>query len=331
MTELSSLKTLLLAGGAQKPSLDLNFLLGALPPNANFTRSGATATYFDATGTLQNATANVPRFDHSPTSPYAPLGILLEQASTNLIPNNNSFSTSTITVGNGQTYTLSFYGTGTIAYTGAATGSLVGTGAFPTRVSQQITTTTTSLVLTPTGTVQYAQLENLSFATSPIPTSGSAVTRNADSLIIPVNVGINSPFAAVVEFSLETTSIYQVVFEMRSSDLGTFANITAVPGTGMYGTFASPTHSETLAGYPTIAAGVFYKAGYNFDGSANVTTVANGIAAGSTTASQTSAPFLNLLIGSAYMGNQIMSGHISRFRLWPRSMSASELAGYTRQ
>jgi hypothetical protein len=49
----------------------------------------AGGTYFDSNGILQTAAANVPRLDHSPVSPYAPQGILIEEGRTNLIANSS--------------------------------------------------------------------------------------------------------------------------------------------------------------------------------------------------------------------------------------------------
>ncbi len=73
----------LLSGGTP-PSLDLRFTAGGgLDPRITFTRASA-ASYFDATGTLQSATTNVPRFDFDSVM-HQPLGLLIEEARTNLL------------------------------------------------------------------------------------------------------------------------------------------------------------------------------------------------------------------------------------------------------
>lgn len=78
-------------------TLDLNFLSGVLDSRITFTRASV-GTYFDNTGTMQTAAANVARFDHSPaivdsastTYAYAPLGLLIEEARTNLALYSNA-------------------------------------------------------------------------------------------------------------------------------------------------------------------------------------------------------------------------------------------------
>ena len=66
-------------------------------PNITFTRTG-TATYFDATGTLTTATADVPRFDHDPAT-GASRGLLIEEARTNSIRNSQAGGAATGTPG----------------------------------------------------------------------------------------------------------------------------------------------------------------------------------------------------------------------------------------
>ena len=68
-------------------TLDMSFLTpGTLPPGVTFTRA-STATYLDATGTMQSATANTPRWDYSPSA-LTLNGLLIEEARTNSVVNN---------------------------------------------------------------------------------------------------------------------------------------------------------------------------------------------------------------------------------------------------
>ena len=64
-------------------TLNLNFLTpGTLDPLITFTRA-STATYFDATGTMQTAAINAPRWDYDPVSLQL-RGLLIEEPRTNL-------------------------------------------------------------------------------------------------------------------------------------------------------------------------------------------------------------------------------------------------------
>lgn len=138
--------------------------------------------YFDSSGTLQQAASNALRLNHDPAT-LAALGLLVEEQRTNLLLNSTSLSTQSVTV-TAAAHTLSFYGTGTITLSGVSTaGPLVGTGA-NNRVALTFTPTAGSLTLTVSGDVRMANLELGSFATSPIITAGSQVTRAADQVSI---------------------------------------------------------------------------------------------------------------------------------------------------
>lgn len=79
----------------------------------------------------------------------------------NLFASSGTLSTQGVTVVVGATYVVSFYGTGSLAFSGAATGSLAGTGA-STRVYTTVTATTTTLTCTVTGSVTSAQCQRAS-------------------------------------------------------------------------------------------------------------------------------------------------------------------------
>jgi hypothetical protein len=167
----------------------------------------STASYFDKTGTLQIAGINVVRVNYDPIT-LEFLGILIENAATNILLNstNANLATQTRTVTSGTTYTLSFYGAGRITLSGAHAAVITGTGAYPVRRTYTFTTTTTSLTLTvntTSGGVGLAQLETGSVATSWIQTAGSPVTRAADIISLS---GTGLAYTTVENFQEEWLS-----------------------------------------------------------------------------------------------------------------------------
>ena len=100
---------------------------------------------------------------------------------TNLYLNSETLSTQNITT-LASTYTVSFRGTGTITFSGSHVGSLVGTGSMD-LVSVTFTATSGTLTSTVSGDVKYAQVEELGYSTSWIPTDGSIVTRAQETCV----------------------------------------------------------------------------------------------------------------------------------------------------
>lgn len=127
-------------------TLNLDFTSGVLDSRLTFTRAANTATVINGSGYVQTVNADVPRFDHDPTT-LAPRGLLIEAAATNLVtysvcsttgwsglnatgtnnnataPDNNTAATlwtggsggnnraysATFSITNGTSYTLSVY------------------------------------------------------------------------------------------------------------------------------------------------------------------------------------------------------------------------------
>lgn len=80
------------AKGGPKPILDFEFFRGSLDSRITFTRS-TSATYFNSAGVLSTAAVNAPRFDHKPSDGNATLGLLLEEARTNICLKSEDLST----------------------------------------------------------------------------------------------------------------------------------------------------------------------------------------------------------------------------------------------
>jgi hypothetical protein len=146
-----------------------------------FTSSGTSSKWvYNAAGVLVNIPAGTLALDYDPVT-HAARGLLCEPQATNFLLNNASLSTQSVTV-TATPYTLSFTGAGTLTLSGASTaGPLVGVDP-STRVSLTFTPTAGTLTLTVAGSVNRAQLESGSVATSFVPTLGATVTRAADNV-----------------------------------------------------------------------------------------------------------------------------------------------------
>lgn len=128
-----------------------------------------------------SAAVYLPRRNHYIDGASA--GVLIEsEAATNLFLNSETLSMQGVTT-TADVHTVSFWGTGTITFSGAHTGSLVGTGAND-RVYVSFTPSEGTVTCTVSGTVSRAQFEQSPIPTSYIPTNGSPVTRPAETLVI---------------------------------------------------------------------------------------------------------------------------------------------------
>ena len=157
-----------------------NKVYSIIPSNGNgdltFTRD-TVATQINSLGNVENVLTTIPRLNYDSVGGCPSL--LLEPQRMNRLLNSAVVVTQTIAT-TGVACTVSFYGTGTIVFSGPYVGTLVGTGA-NNRVSLTFTPTTGSLVLTVTGSVTKGQLETGAYASSYIPTTTIPLTRNADT------------------------------------------------------------------------------------------------------------------------------------------------------
>ena len=164
------------------PRLALDFTTAIADPRVTTSRAANTATCFNASGLIEIVNANLPRFDFSPTAPVC-RGQLIEEARTNLFLNSlidgTNLATQSVAL-SAVTYTLSFYGSGSVAISGGHSATVNGVGDFPNRKTYTFTPTAGSSTFTISGDVKFAQLEAGAFATSYIPTTTTSLTRNAD-------------------------------------------------------------------------------------------------------------------------------------------------------
>ena len=310
------------------PSLILDFTTGVMPPGVTFTRTSV-ATYFDANGVIQTAAANAPRFDYDPVA-LTLRGLLIEEARTNLLLNSASLGTQTVTV-TAVANTLSFYGTGTVVLSGAATGTLVGTGAFPNRAVLTFTPTAGSLTLTVTGTVQNANLTTGAFATSWIPTTSAAVARTVDTAQYPAAPFDPNTGTLAAEFYLPQVQGGSANVEVAGMDQGTTTDIMILRqggGTpsGTAVVFVANANVGAFNASP-VAVGINGVALTYRRGSPNAVTVAaNGGAVVSGAPASLPTP-TRLTLGVAR--NSVLSGHIRRITYWPRVLSPNELSSNT--
>lgn len=304
------------------PSLHADFLSSAYTVNgttaANFnaflTAAGGTfsrnsvGSYYNASGVLQYAAANQPRFDHDPAAGNAPRGLLIEESSTNILLQSNSFKTAPWDIATCNAAGLSNTGLNTTAPDGSSvpiynfgTADCVfqdvvitagqpythsvwikanknatigfripGTLATPantlpinvTTQWQRFTLSTSSAALATTRllmdnrasngygvtglTISFfgAQIENSATATSYIPTTGSTVTRPADTLIFSTGTWYNGSESTLFAQWRAPSSASRAVISLNDNSA---SNKTELLASGASNTVIGGVTQETLA------------------------------------------------------------------------------------
>lgn len=217
-----------------------NWTLSGGTPTSLLTCTRATTTSYapTSTGAYTSFGANVPRITD--------LGLLTEEARTNLFLNSQAPATQSVTVVNASVYTVSVIGTGSITLSGAGTGT-VSQGSPVT-----FTASTTSLTCTTagiTGSFVNVNVELGAFATSPIVTAGASASRAQDVVTlttVPVSGTTWSAFseATLSDFSatrylLAESGTNRVLYAGANTSVSAFngANITgAAAGSGGWST-----------------------------------------------------------------------------------------------
>ena len=314
------------------PTLDLNFAgTRTVDPRITFSRA-STATYFDEFGVMRTVPANSPRIDFDPVTGECK-GLLIEEQRTNLLLNSATLATQNVTVA-AVAHTLTFYGTGTVTLSGAATGVLVGTGA-ANRVELTFTPTAGTLTLTVTGSCTQGQLEVGAFPTSYIPTTSAQATRAADSATM---TGSNfsswyrhdeGTFLAAYSRNSDKANGSQIPCIVSD---GTGNNVIAITdnvnGTGDRALIITNGVSQVNMGSINYTADqlIVRSVGYKLN---DVATSANGAAVW--TDDSALIPAVNQLsIGFApYFSSSRLNGHIRRFAYYANRLSNTNLRALT--
>lgn len=205
-----------------RPYAEIDFTRMAFDSRVVFTRN-TSASRFKPDGTIEVVAANVPRIDHDPSTGEV-LGLLIEAGSMNLLLNSASLSTQTVTT-TATTYTLSFYGAGSVTLSGSYAGTLSSAGTWPARATLTFTAAAGSLVVTVSGSVQYAQLEPGGIASSWIQTTTAATSRATESAMVTnASWGRQVPYIGSTLFADFTvpfnTSGFNRSMYCRKSDTG---------------------------------------------------------------------------------------------------------------
>ena len=315
---------------------------GSKAPAAGFIRSTTNASTFNSAGSLIPVTAGVLRDYFDPvTGEYR--GKLIEEARTRINTRSANVTIAESVTVTAQAYTLSFYGTGSIVLSGAYSSTVAGSGAFPTRRTFTFTPSAGTLTMTPSGTVQYLQVEAGTFATSVILGEGSPQTRNADSCVVDTAVlqdqgggGLFSGAAATlyVDFMFSALRTDTASQPAISLDDGTAANRAAVARTatlGIYHTVKSGNTvigaAQTMTASPTI--GTRYRTALAYDVTGRSGCVNGGaIVADSASVSIAFNTYIYLNIGS--MATPLyLNGTIRHIALFNRRLSDADIQALT--
>lgn len=139
-----------------------------------FPRTGGSKVVVGEDGNPATVAADTVAFDYS----SGRRRMLLEGTATNLFLNSATATTQSLTV-TAQSYTVSFWGSGSLVLSGAHGHTVTGSGT-NVRTSYTFTPAAGTLTLTPSGTVANVQLEIGGVASSYIVTTTAAATRTTD-------------------------------------------------------------------------------------------------------------------------------------------------------
>ena len=304
------------------PTIDLNFAGSrTVDPRITFSRA-STATYFDEFGVMRTVPVDTPRIDFDPVAGECK-GLLMEEQRTNLLLNSATLATQNVTV-TAVAHTLTFYGTGTVTLSGAATGVLVGTGA-ANRVALTFTPTADTLTLTVTGICTQGQLEVGAFPTSYIPTTSAQATRAADAATM---TGENfSKWYKEAEGTFVFEALQQNTTSGRRNGLSASNGLGAILFYSLNGTTAVRNYDGTTAiQSASLTAGKKYIASYSYGNLLQISCVDGGSVPSSVF--DGSLGWNDLSIGGT-AGYSLINGHIKRVTFYPKQFTGQQLQNLT--
>ena len=266
-----------------------------------------------------------PRLDHDPAS-GAPLGLLVEEPRMNLILRSEAPSSQIISVA-AEPWTISFYGSGSIALSGVASAIVSGIGAYPLRRTFTFLPSAGALSLGVSGDVKFAQCERGSFATSWIPTWNAVSFRAADDVRVDAGNLANWLSRSAGTFLLEgsrfTTSSRGDVLHLRNSANSALGEVNAFGGAG--GTF-DISMRKTAGAFTTSLQGAFSSSSsarvalaYGADvGSISINGSSPVSSSGVLELSQIDATTIGSNAGA---NRSFLNGHVCRIRHYGRRLS----------
>ena len=185
-----------------------------------------------------------------------------------------------------------------------------------------------------------AQLEQAPFPTSYIPTSGSAVTRQADNVSITgtnfsswYNQSQGTAYTDITTKGISNSLPYQTYFSFYSSAndrwgvahqngvSGAYPSNSVLPYVGVNGEFSNIL-SGTFSVGQRISIGMHQPNGINIQSSRDASII-------QTTNTSRNPLVNNLLLGGAISDNSGLMGHIKRFTYWPTRLSNQTLQTIT--
>jgi hypothetical protein len=254
-----AVRDLILKGG---PTLDLNMLSGVLDPRITFARASS-GTYFDATGMLQIASANEPRFSYDPST-FAPRGLLVEPSRPNAVLHGSDL-TDAAWVKTATTAAKDQIGINGQAASASSLTATAGNGT----CLQAITLASsarfqTAFVkrLTGSGTVEMTMDNGTTWTAVTVTSSWSRVSIPTQTLANPT-----------VGFRL-VTNTDSIAVDFVQNEAGTFAT-SVIPTTSAAATRAADQVSMLTGDWFSPIAGTFL---YEYDTPTNTTGVLGGLA-----------------------------------------------------